>query len=650
MSLIIAQNLSKDFGGEAVLEDVSVQVGEGQRIGLIGPNGAGKSTLLNILTGHEEASSGNAQIVGDAKVGYVTQESQLDSERILYEELKSVFSNLLGLQTEMQSLETELSSGKDDVIKRYDELHHAFEIGGGYSYESRIHSVLNGLKFSQEDAQQPVSHLSGGQAARAALAKLLLEEPDVLLLDEPTNHLDVDSVEWLEEYLLRWKKAYVISSHDRHLLDKLVDKIWAINSKKLKLYTGNYSDYVPQRAEELKHQIEAYYEQQAWLKKSEDFVQKNIYDKKTTNLAKSRRKMIEKTETIEKPEKEKQISFEIQFPRESGKRIFRLQDIDIGYPVSDEAGETKLFNASHAIMDRNERVALIGPNGSGKTTLLKTLVNQLSTLRGEVEWGHAVEPAYFAQTTWDYFDRDMSLVDSLIDQDGWTISKARDLLAKFLFRGDDVFKKLGMLSGGERSRVALARLSQLGGNLLLLDEPTNHLDIPSRETLEEVLIKFPGSILFVSHDRYFIQTIATQIWEVKDEQLHVYKGDYAFYLRKKDDPNEATSILKTSTENAQTPSTKKLSPGKLKRIQERERGKLERHEAELSTQMSNLDEQIELLEKEMEQASYNQELKKIQTLSEQYEQVKAKQTGLLAQWEAAMTDLEAFDLNPSINE
>ncbi len=650
MSLIIAQNLNKDFGGESVLENVSVQVGEGQHIGLIGPNGAGKSTLLNILTGNEEASSGTTQIVGNAKIGYVTQESQLDSNRILYEELKSVFSNLLELQNSMQDLEPELSSGKDDVIRRYDELHHAFETGGGYSYESRIHSVLNGLKFSQEDAQQPVSHLSGGQAGRAALAKLLLEEPDVLLLDEPTNHLDVDSVEWLEDYLSRWKKAYIISSHDRHLLDRLVDKIWAINHKKLKLYTGNYSDYVPQREEELKHQLEAYYEQQAWLKKSEDFVQKNIYDKKTTNLAKSRRKMIEKTETLEKPEKEKQISFEIQFPRESGKRIFRLQDIDIGYPATADARETKLFNASHAIMDRNERIALIGPNGSGKTTLLKTLVQQLSTLRGEVEWGHAVEPAYFAQTAWGYFDRDMTLVDSLIDQDGWTISKARELLAKFLFRGDDVFKKLGMLSGGERSRVALARLSQLGGNFLLLDEPTNHLDIPSRETLEEVLIKFPGSILFVSHDRYFIQTIATQIWEVKEEQLHVYKGDYAFYLRKKDQPSQTKSALESSGKKPQEETKKKLSPGKLKRIKDRERGKLERQEVELSTQMNTLEEQITLLEKEMEQASYNQDLEKVQTLSKQYEQAKAEQTSLLEQWEAAMAELEAFELNPSINE
>lgn len=647
MSLIITQKLSKDFGGDVIFEEVSVQVGEGQHIGLIGPNGTGKSTLLNILTGREQPSAGTVQIIGDAKLGYLTQESQLNSELILYEELKSTFANLLKLQESMRELEPQLSSGDEALIRKYDELHYAFETGGGYSYESKIHAVLNGLKFSQEDAQQPVAHLSGGQASRASLAKLLLEEPDVLLLDEPTNHLDVESVEWLEDYLSRWKKAYVISSHDRHLLDRLVDKIWAIHHKKLKLYTGNYSQYVPQREEELKHQLEAYYEQQAWLKKSEEFIQKNIYDKKTTTLAQSRRKMVEKTELVEKPKKEKQISFEIGYPRESGKRIFRLQDVRIGYPGSSNEDETHLFNIEHAIMDRGERIALIGPNGSGKTTLLKTLVNQLNTLNGEVEWGHAVEPAYFAQTTWDYFDRDMTLVDSLIDQDGWTISKARDLLGRFLFSGDDVFKKLGMLSGGERSRMALARLSQLGGNLLLLDEPTNHLDIPSRETLEDVLIQFPGSILFVSHDRYFIQKIATQVWEVKDQQLHVYKGDYAFYLRKKDQPAESPSTDTVSTEKTQEES-KKMSPGKLKRLRERELAKLERQESELSNQLSELEERIHAIEKEMEQASYNQDLEKVQSLSQTYEQAKAEQADLYTKWEAAMAELEAFELDPSV--
>jgi ATP-binding cassette subfamily F protein 3 len=645
MSLIIAQKITKRFGDITVLEDISLQIGAGQHIGLIGPNGAGKSTLLNIMTGNDEATQGTVQVVGSTRIGYLTQESQLNSERTLYDELRHTFTDLINIETEMNQLEPQLSSGDDALIQRYDDLQHRFDIGGGYQYESRILSVMDGLRFNREDSQQPVSHLSGGQAARAALAKLLLEEPDLLLLDEPTNHLDVQSVEWLEDYLGRWSKAFVISSHDRHLLDRLVSRIWAINHSELRTYAGNYSEYVPQRELELKHQWEAFYKQQTLIDKSEDFIARNIYDKKTTTRAQSTRKMLEKLDIVDRPPKERKMAFDIDYPRESGKRVLRLQDVTVGYPGVDDQPDTTLCQIEHAIMDRGERVAFIGPNGSGKTTLLKTLVGQHQLLIGETEWGHGVDAAYFAQTAWDFFDRNTTLVDALIAEEGWTISQARNFLGQFLFSGDDVFKKLGQLSGGERSRVALARLSQLGGNFLLLDEPTNHLDIPARETLEEVLLDYPGTILFVSHDRYFVQKLATQIWEIEDGQLKLYKGDYAFYQRKKLDLPQANDGSKISLKSS-TSDKKKQTPGKLKKLRERELAKLDRREAELASQLQLMDAKVSELETALEQASYNQNMEEIQTLTLDYEQAQTEQESLMTAWEATADELEMLKNAP----
>lgn len=635
MSLIIAQNLTKRFGSGLVFEAVSVQIDERARIGLIGPNGCGKTTLLNALAGVEDVNEGQVKIVGATKIGYLTQESRLTGALTLYEALRQPFSRLLALEERMKALEPQLSSNQD-LLPQYDELRYAFETGGGYHYKSRIYSVLKGLQFSDEDAGQPVAHLSGGQAARAALASLLLEEPDLLLLDEPTNHLDVDAIGWLEEYLSRWNKAYVIVSHDRHLLDRLVKTVWAIHHRELRVYSGNYTDYIPQREEALKHQWEAYAAQQALVAKSEDFIRRNIFDKKTTTQAQARRKMLAKLDRVEKPQKERQLSFEIGFPHPSGKRLVRLQDVTVGYPAATGSEPACLFHIDHAILDRGERIALIGPNGSGKTTLLKILTGQLSPLQGVAEWGHEVEYAYFTQTAWDSLDQDITLVEALTSLKGWTISKARDLLGRFLFSGDEVFKKLSQLSGGERSRVALARLAQLGGNLLLLDEPTNHLDIPARETLERVLFDYPGTLLFVSHDRYFVQKLATRIWEINEQTLHIYAGDYDFYLRKKE-----TNAKETSFPTPQPPKAeKKLTPGKLKRLRERKHIKLEQHETELALQVHELDEKIAQLETELAHASYKQNLGEIRQLNERYEQTKLEQERVYAQWAEIVQQFE----------
>jgi len=638
MSMLIAQNLFKRYGDDAVLQGVSLQVAKGDRVGLIGPNGSGKTTLFNLLAALEPADAGVVHLLGRARVGYLKQDAHLNSQLTLEQELRLAFEHLTKLEAEMKALEPLLAQGQPMHLERFDELHHAFETGGGYSYQSRIHTVLDGLGFSEQDADMPVAHLSGGQAARAALAKLLLEEPDVLLLDEPTNHLDMSAVEWLEEFLGRWKKAYVVASHDRRLLDRLVERIWALDGGRLKVYSGNYSAYLPQREQELELQWEAYHAQQAFIQKSEDFIQRNIYDKKTTGQAQSRRRALEKLERAEKPLKEKRISFEIQCPHAGGQRVLRLQNVMLGYPASGAQGKPMpVCRVEHAILERGQRVALIGPNGAGKTTLLKTLNGQLAPLQGTVEQGHALQTAYFAQTTWDFFGRNMTLVDALTVEDGWTISQARGLLGRFLFSGDEVFKKLGELSGGQRSRVALARLSQLGGNLLLLDEPTNHLDIPARETLEGVLLRFPGSILFTSHDRYFIQQLATQVWELQGGELHVYKGDYEFYLRMK---GRAASDEATAEPIAPSKAERRPTPGKLARQREREQAKQKRKEEELTQTIHQLEARIGGLERALQEASYEQNLLRIQALSAEYEQVKSELNTAFRAWEALLQEIE----------
>ena len=639
MSVLIAQQVTQRYADQTVLSGVCLNLGRGAHVGLIGPNGAGKTTLLNVLAGAVRADEGDVHVVGRATLGYLTQTSGLHSTLTLYEELRSTFKPLLALERQMKRLEPQLSTGGGALLQRYDGLRYAFETGGGYSYDSRIHAVLKGLQFSTEQAQQPLDQLSGGQAARAALAKLLLQQPDVLLLDEPTNHLDLEALAWLEEYLQRWKGAYIISSHDRLLLDRLVDSIWALEQGRLDTFTGNYTAYVAQHEEALRHRWEAYYEQQATIRKSEDFIRRNHYDKKTAAQAQARRRALEKIEPVERPAKERELAFEIAFPRACGRRVLRLQGVDIGYPSANGERDDALFHVEHAVINRGQRVALIGPNGSGKTSLLKTLIGQIPPLAGKVEWGHAVAYAYFSQIGWDC-ERERTLVEVLSEEPGWTISKARSLLGQFLFSGEEAFKKLEQLSGGERSRVALAHLAQLGGNVLLLDEPTNHLDIPARETLERVLLAYPGTVLMVSHDRFFVQKLATHIWEIRDQALHVYAGDYRFYRRRQDDL--VSEAVRPTVERKAAEETKgKLSPGKLLRLRQRQRAKLEREEADIASKIQELDQTLADVETGLEQAGYDQNLDKIQQLHGDYERLKHLQETLYTRWEQVAQQLEA---------
>ncbi len=631
MSIIRAEGLTKRLGADLVLQGVTLQVARGDRIALIGPNGCGKSTLLKVLAGLEEPNDGRVQRASTAKIGYLAQEPQLLSTATLYEEMLFAKRELRQKEQKLRALEAELTQRGDDeaLLHRYDELLESFRLSGGYEYESQIHKVLSGLGFSEGDEQKPIAHLSGGERARAALAKLLLEEPDLLLLDEPTNHLDFAALEWLEEYLAGWKGGFIFSSHDRYMIDKLAARIWELEAGQLTEYPGNYSKYRTLKEERVTRQQKLYEEQQELIKKTEEFIRKNIAGGRFREAqAKARRKMLERLERVEPPPVVKSIHFTIPMGQPSGRLVLEVKDLVVGYETAADH-RTVLFRLPAATVERGERVALIGKNGSGKTTFLNILGGELEPLQGTLQWGHHVTLSYFRQSQWEGFQSDRTVLEALMAAKHQTISEARHFLGRFLFSDDDVFKRLTELSGGERSRVALARLAQLGGNLLILDEPTNHLDISSREVLQAALQNYEGTILFVSHDRYLIRALATQIWEIRDGECLTYRGNYEYYLRKRSEEPSAPRCPQQQPK-----------PDRRKRKPQRGRQKLEAKEAQLAQAVAALEAQIEQLEQEMQAASYAQNHRRIHELSRPYQEAKKNLEQLYDEWEIVLEELQ----------
>lgn len=638
MAVLTGEELMHRYGAETVFEKVSVRVHKGERIALIGLNGSGKSTLLRILAGLQEPTSGQVARARSVRVGYLAQEPQLQSDATLFEEMLKVFAKLREQEREMRRVEQELALGtpSERLLQRYDALLEGFRHGGGYEYKSRIHQVLTGVGFHPEEDKKPVAHLSGGERARAALARLLLEEPDVLLLDEPTNHLDIQALEWLEDYLSRWKGAFIVVSHDRYFLDRLAQKVWELEFGRLYEYPGNYSKYSLLRHERLERQWKLYEEQQELIRQSEEFIRRNIAGGHfRANQAQARQKMLEKLERIPKPMTPKKIHLWIDARKQSGDRVFRARELVIGYPG------TVLFRCKAAHLQRGERAALIGPNGSGKSSFLKTIVGELHPLEGTLALGQNVEVAYFRQSQTELEEASKTVLEVLLGNKDQTISEGRDFLGQFLFSGDDVFKKISELSGGERSRVALAQLAQLGGNFLLLDEPTNHLDIDSREVLQEALKEYEGTILLVSHDRYLIQAIATQIWEIRDGELHIYRGDYERYRaqRFQEQPHEEPRF---TTERSLK--ERRVSPGKEQRQRERQRAKLAAREAELMAAVTAIEDGIVQIEREMEAASYAGDHQRLRELTTLYQQKRHELERLSEQWAQAAEELARYGL------
>ena len=565
MVILSAAELSQSFGADDIFSDINLHLETKERVGLVGPNGSGKTTLLLILAGLQEPTAGTVDRHDDLTLGYLRQEAVLTfagQDNTIYEEMLTVFADLQQQEAEMRQLETLMSGGElsEEVLAAYGRCQDQYESNGGYQYQHDIKRVLLGLGFPQDEWATPLTHLSGGQKTRLLLGRLLLEKPDLLILDEPTNHLDVTAIEWLEQTLRRWEGSLIIVSHDRYFLDRIVNRVWEIGQTGLKSYRGNYTAYIRQRQADWEREMALFQSEKARLENELAFVRKHIAGGKT-DIAKGKLKRLtrdivlieqvgvtgmqnkswlhlgERVRTFSANEAARRIrtlqpptnqppklNIRLEAVERSGRIVLRTGELSIGYPG------TTLFTTDRIRLERLDCAALIGPNGSGKTTFLRTLLQELPTLDGWVKFGDSVLPGYFAQGHEQLTLTHRVIDEIMVHQPTMPETEARRYLAQYLFKGDDVFKQVSALSGGERGRLALSLLALDGANFLLLDEPTNHLDIPSQEVLQAVLEAFDGTILLVSHDRYLVDRLASQIWELRDGHLHIFEGRYNEFL------------------------------------------------------------------------------------------------------------------------
>lgn len=545
MILLQINQLSKFYGAELILSNMKLEVQNKDRIALVGRNGAGKSTLLKIIAGQLSHDGGEIIKPKGVTIGYMAQDTGLESALTIWDEMLTVFTDLIEQEKELRRLEADMARPDifenetvyQKVLNEYDTLMVAFKEKGGYQYEADIRSVLHGLQFADFDYSTPISTLSGGQKTRLALGKLLLRKPDILILDEPTNHLDIETLSWLEQYLQGYQGAVLIVSHDRYFLDKVVNLVYEISRNNMKKYHGNYSSYLEGKAEDYERDMKLFEKQQGEIEKLRDFVQRNITRASTTKRAQSRRKQLEKMDVLDKPQgDEKSANFSFQIERQSGNEVLHLQDLAIGYE-----GETVSKNINSR-MTKGESIALVGPNGVGKSTLLKTIISKLPALSGDFRFGTNVEVSYYDQEQANLVSNKRVLNELWDDYPLKPEKDIRTVLGNFLFSGDDVLKTVSTLSGGEKARLALAKMMMQKGNFLILDEPTNHLDLDSKLVLENALIDYPGTILFVSHDRYFINRIATKVIELSKDGNEEFLGDYDYYLEKKQEQAEIQAL------------------------------------------------------------------------------------------------------------
>ncbi|MGX1984104.1 ATP-binding cassette subfamily F protein 3 [Thermolongibacillus altinsuensis] len=633
MIILQVNQLSKYFGAELILSNIKLEIQEKDRIALVGRNGAGKSTLLKILAGQMSYDQGEIIKPKHVTIGYLAQDTGLQSDRSIWDEMIDVFAPLRQMEQQLRDLEQQMSAGQgnyDQLLKQYDRLQVEFKERGGYQYEADIRSVLHGLKFSEYDYSTPISTLSGGQRTRLALGKLLLTKPDLLILDEPTNHLDMETLAWLEQYLKNYPGAILIVSHDRYFLDQVVDQVYEISRTTIKKYVGNYTRYLQQRAEQYERELKLYEKQQEEVAKLKDFIQRNIARASTTKRAQSRRKQLEKMNLMEKPlGDEKSASFRFEIERPSGNDVLIADNVAIGYH-----DETIASNI-HFRITRGESIALIGPNGIGKSTLLKTIVKKLPLQQGEFRYGANVQIGYYDQEQAD-LTSNKRVLDELWDEDRLKTEKEiRTILGNFLFSGDDVLKPVSTLSGGEKARLALAKLMMKKANFLILDEPTNHLDLDSKEVLEQALIEYPGTILFVSHDRYFINRIATKIYELSDHGIIEYLGDYDYYLTKKAELLELGQLPKQESKQNTSSSTK------VSYEQEKEAKKLERQRKrkieEIENEIEQLEKEIANNEEQLCDPAIYHDHEKVREINDTINQLKQKLELLIEQWENLQT-------------
>ena len=631
MSLVTAQHLSKSFGALDVFANVSFALPHKARIALVGPNGIGKTTLLRIIVGMGEPDEGQMHQAKDLQIGYLPQEASYSKSRredlqlSLWASCLLAFDELRVMEEKVRHLEHLMADPEhmEEALARYGPMQEAFELAGGYTYPARIRQVLNGLGFSQQSHSQPLSLLSGGERTRALLARLLLEEPQLLVLDEPTNHLDIQAIEWLENWLGDWSGAALIVSHDRYFLDRTVDTVWDLLPNGLEIYRGNYSAYLHQREERQLNQLAGYHSQQAFIQKEEEYIRRNIAGQ-NTKQAQGRRKRLNRLRRdhfVEKPSKEHQVRIDFGKASRSGDRVIEAHDLEIGFLHE----STSLFRVPELLLLRGECVGIMGPNGAGKTTFLRTLVGEIPPFGGEVKLGAGLKVAYFAQAH-EGLNPERSVLEEVktIDPD-LKDGEARNILALFLFRGDEVFKPIKTLSGGERGRVALAKLMLQGANLLLLDEPTNHLDIPSQEVLQAALIQYPGTILLISHDRYLINALASQVWIISKgtQEMEIYTEGYDEYL----EVRKQRSLEKKKSRKHVPPKT--TQPRAKTAILDLE---------QIELVISDLEEQLNLLSDELVKAGDN--IDRVKELGTQYAMLEEALREQLAVWEEAANHLE----------
>ncbi len=672
MAILSISNLGQSFGAFDVFKGLSGSVPNDGKVGLVGPNGIGKTSLLLVLAGLSQPSAGSLHFARGTRMGYLPQEATqafAGREHTVYDELLTVFAQLQADEARLRRMEAEMEDGRfsDTLFTEYSKLQEQFERDGGYDYDLRIKQVLTGLGFAEAQWQLPLPHLSGGQKTRILLARLLLEKPDLLILDEPTNHLDIDAVEWLEGTLKVWDGAILIVSHDRYFLDRVVNRIWEMSRTGLQSYRGNYSAYVHQREERWQKQMQTYNDFREHVAKEMDYIRRHMAGQRTqmaqgklsrlarevaavllgglsalatinskgwlqltnelkiTRVATTVSELQSQIGELHPPIRPSTLHLHLDAPQRSGELVLRTKDVEIGYP------STPLFKAEDIELRRQECAALIGPNGTGKSTFLKTVLEQIDPLDGEILLGASLSLGYFAQAH-DGLNHENSVLDEILAFRNMPISEARNHLGRFMFQQDDVYKKVSMLSGGERGRLALALLTLHKANFLLLDEPTNHLDIPSQETLQTALEQFAGTILMVSHDRYLVDRLATQIWEVRNGRLRVYHGTYQEHL----------AIRAQERETIKTERSVQRKQQKEARQQNKDQGTpLSKNEQRRRAQaVSNIENEIEVTERELTQltialqeATTTQSFDKIQQISQAYAATEEKLSALMEEWE-----------------
>ena len=648
MILLQGQNLARYFGPTVLFENIQITIQDNERIALVGRNGAGKSTLLKILAGIEPTDAGTVAKKKEVTIGYLDQHSAVDSTKTIWDEMLTVFAPVILLMKQAEQAATRLADeavindpdAMEAALKLYDTLQQEIHKQDAYGYESEIRSVLHGFKFYEEDLDRPISQLSGGQKTRLAMAKILLEKNDLLILDEPTNHLDIDTLAWLENYLIGYRGTLLVVSHDRYFLDKIATNVYEISRNKIHHYKGNYSWFLQEKAARLEQEMKQYEKQQEEIAKLEDYVARNIVRASTTKMAQSRRKRLEKMDRMDKPMgDERSVRFAFDIKRESGNVVMGVENAAVGY------NNEVLAKPINLDLRKQQAIGIVGPNGIGKSTLLKSIIDQIPFIEGGVKFGTNVDLGYYDQEL-SKLSKNKTVLAEIWDLHPTMNEKdVRSILGSFLFTGNDVEKTISSLSGGEKARLALCKLALERNNLLMLDEPTNHLDIDSKEVLENALIDYDGTLVFVSHDRFFINRIATSILELSADGSKLYIGDYDYYIEKKQEEAELLALL--AEEQEEQLADEVAPPVKSTYHASKEKAKLER---KLSREITSLEEKLEEIESKIEEIETQLTLpevfgdhEKVQEYNDDLLTLQDQQDVCMQEWEAKNLELEGLE-------